>query len=93
MIPEGSESLVSSPAQNKGEVLLAGERGVDKAPADLESLSHEATCLQTPSPAQLTPGLQQVQQEAEAWHTAGKCSWSLPRWFLLKRKSGLFSSL
>lgn len=66
---------------------------MDKTPADLEPLSHEAARLQTPPPAQLTPGWQQVRQEAEAGHTAGMCSCSLLRWFFLKKKAGLSSFL
>lgn len=66
---------------------------MDKTPADLEPLSHEAARLQTPPPAQLTPGWQQVQREAEAGHTAGMCSCSLPRWFFLKKKADLSSFL
>lgn len=67
--------------------------GVDKNPADLESLSHEGTRLQTPPPAQLTLGWQQVQQESEPWHTAGMCSCSRPRWLCLKKAAGLLSYL
>lgn len=52
----------------------------------------EDTCLQTPPPAQLTPGWQQVQHEmglAHDWNVL----MSLPRWFLLSRKPGLFSRI
>lgn len=91
LILEGSEQVSERRHKTKVRVLTGEEEWTRLA--DLESVSHEAARLQTPPPAQLTPGWQQVRQEAEAGHTTGMCSCSLPRWFFLKKKAGLSSFL